>query len=214
MIDYIQISYLTFFIAYLLGSLPTAFIVGKLVGKFDIRTKGSKTAGATNVYRLLGLKPYLFVLFVDMLKGYLAVSLVAKMALPTFSLINSELISLLAVVLGHIFPIFVKFRGGKGVATAYGGFLALVPIPALIIILIYFVIAFSTKYISLGSLSAGIALPFVILFVDQESPAIVIVMASVLAAIIVITHIKNIRRLLNNEEQKTDFFAKSKPSQD
>lgn len=199
-------------IAYLLGSIPTAVWVGKHFYNIDVREHGSGNAGATNVFRVLGKKAGIPVLIVDVLKGFVAVSLahINKDIAESEQLINFQLALGIAALIGHIFPIFASFRGGKGIATLLGVVLAVQPYPALMSIGIFLVVLIATGYVSLGSMTAAIAFPLFIIFIFKVlSPALTIFSVAI-AIIVLITHKKNIVRLLRNEESKVSLVKKKK----
>jgi glycerol-3-phosphate acyltransferase PlsY len=202
--------------SYLLGSIPTALIAGKIIGGIDIRKHGSGNAGATNVYRLFGLKPYLAVLGIDMLKGFIAVAVVADFGAGFFSMERTMLYCGLCAVAGHIWTVFAGFKGGKGVATAAGVFLGLNAPVAASAIAVYLIVTLTTKYVSLGSMTAACAAP-IFLIVDgavfgRYVPGEMIASAVALAGLIVYTHRENISRLMKGEERKTDFLKRGKRS--
>ena len=202
--------------SYLLGSIPTALIAGKIIAGMDIRKHGSGNAGATNIYRLFGLKPYLAVLGIDMLKGFIAVAVVADFGAGFFSMERTGLYCGLCAVAGHIWTVFAGFRGGKGVATAAGVFLALNAPVAVSAIAVYLIVTLTTRYVSLGSMTAAVAAP-IFLIVDaavfgRYVPGAMIAAAVALAGLIVYTHRENIRRLMKGEERKTDFLKRKKRS--
>jgi glycerol-3-phosphate acyltransferase PlsY len=202
--------------SYLLGSIPTALIAGKVIGGIDIRKHGSGNAGATNVYRLFGMKPYIAVLGLDMLKGFAAVFVVAGYGTGFFSIERTGLYCGLCAVAGHIWTVFAGFKGGKGVATAGGVFLGLnAPVTASAIA-VYLIVTLTTKYVSLGSMMAASSVP-IFLIVDaavlgRDVPAEMIASATALAGLIVYTHRENVRRLMKGEERKTDFLRREKSS--
>lgn len=203
------------FISYLIGAIPSALIAGKILLGIDIRTVGSGNAGATNLYRVAGLRPYLAVLMVDILKGYAATAWVADaFAGAGIDGVHAMIACGLAAVMGHIFTIFARFKGGKGVATAAGMMLALAPGPLLAAIMVYLVILYFTSYVSLGSIGAAVSVP-VTLAVSQFALGVSIrveiqVIAAMMALLILVTHRENIARLLKGEERKTEFFRKGK----
>ncbi len=204
----------TLFASYLLGSLPTALVVGKIIGGVDIREHGSGNAGATNVYRLYGFKPYIFTLSVDMFKGFAAVAFVAPYGAESVADGRVAIYCGVAVVTGHIWTLFAGFRGGKGVATAGGVFFGLAPWVALGAAIIYLVVTFTTKYVALGSMTAALGAPAILFgqdsFSGQRSPTELYVVAIAFAGLIVFTHRANIKRLMEGEETKTDFLEKFK----
>jgi glycerol-3-phosphate acyltransferase PlsY len=192
--------------AYLLGSIPTGFLVGKARG-LDIRAVGSGNIGATNVLRVLGRPAGIFVLLMDALKGWLAVAVMSKL---TFRLLGAagtpqaqEWLALCAgvlAILGHNYTCWLRFRGGKGIATSAGVLLALVPWSLLIILTVWIVIFALSRYVSLASISASFTLPFAAWF-THESGTMVAVTAG-LATLAILKHKSNIRRLLNGTENR------------
>lgn len=209
---------LAFTASYLLGSIPTALIAGRMIGGIDIRKHGSGNAGATNVYRLFGMKPYLAVLGIDMLKGFIAVAVVADFGAGTLSAERTGLYCGLLAVVGHIWTVFAGFKGGKGVATAGGVFLGLNAPVAISAVAVYLLVTLTTKYVSLGSMMAAASAP-IFLLVDAvvfgaTVPAEMIAAAIGLAALIVYTHRENIKRLMTGEERKTDFLKREKKSEE
>ena len=190
-------------LAYVLGSIPSAVWVGKYFYGVDVREHGSRNAGATNVLRTLGKKPGIAVLLLDILKGFAAVNLSwlteYSSSSPEWTGIRASLA--IAAILGHIFPLFAGFRGGKGVATMTGTLLALNPIAALIAIIFFFVVLSFTKYVSLSSMATALMLP-VIFGAWFGSGTALSLYAFAVAAIIILTHRKNIKRLMKGEESK------------
>ena len=195
--------------AYLLGSIPTAVWIGKRFYNIDIREHGSGNAGATNTIRVLGWKPGIPVLLFDVFKGWLAVNIIhlAQFYTPgTTDFINFQLILGVAATLGHIFPIYAKFKGGKGVSTLVGIVLAIDPLTTLICFIIFLIVLFLTKYVSLSSLTAGISFPVIVIFIFKTTIISLIIFSLSVALLLVLTHIKNIKRLLQKEESKADFI--------
>lgn len=196
---------LTLLSAYLLGSVATAVWVGKKFHSIDVREHGSGNAGATNVIRVLGWKTGVPVLLIDVLKGWLAAMLPVFFSLArqdTALLTNLQILAGVAAVLGHIFPVFAGFRGGKGVATIFGVLLAIHPLLTLSCIGVFLSVLLITGYVSISSMSAGIAFP-VFLFLFFDTPSVYFkVFSLVVAAAILITHRKNISRLWKGEESK------------
>ncbi len=210
-------NFLILIIAYLLGSIPSAIWIGKKFYKIDVREFGSGNAGATNTFRVLGKKAGIPVLLMDVFKGFISVNLVRYQNLfepHEIGYINLQLALGIAAVLGHIFPVFAGFRGGKGIATLLGIIIAIHPKGALVAIGLFLVILIITKYVSLGSMIGAISFPITVILghdpnVGKLAPALTIF--SVLIAILVlITHQKNIVRLLRNEESKTYLFGRPK----
>lgn len=194
--------------AYLLGSIPTSVWIGKWFFKKDVRDYGSGNSGATNTFRVLGTTPGIVVFLIDLLKGLLAVSLVyLSPAFPEGSELFStfQLALGIAAILGHIFPVYAGFKGGKGVATLFGAILGISFFPTLIMAGVFFATLFLTKYVSLGSLLAGISYPILMITVFDVSATSMIIFSILVAVLIVITHQKNIERLLHNQENKANL---------
>ena len=196
-------------LAYIIGSIPTAVWVSKSVFGIDIRDYGSGNAGATNSFRVLGSKWGSFVMLVDVTKGVIATSLYF---LIPFYLTNelartNFMIALgMAAVLGHILPIFANFRGGKGVATLLGMALAIQPLVALICLVVFLITLISTRFVSLSSMLAGVAFMVLILFIFNEKETIYRLFAIIVAMMVVVTHQKNISRLIKGTENKVPIF--------
>ena len=196
-----------FVLAYFLGSIPTAIWAGKVFRGIDIREHGSGNAGAANAIRVLGWKTGVPVLIVDMIKGWLSamLPLFFSLAEPDSALItNLQIGTGVTAIIGHIFPLFAGFRGGKGVATVSGVLLAIHPLLTLSCLGIFLIVILITRIVSVSSMSAGIAFP-ILLFTVFETPSLFFKLFSVFVAVaLLITHRNNIRRLLKNEEKK--FF--------
>src|SRR4051812_14176845 len=188
-------------LAYLIGSVPTAVWVSKWVYGIDIREHGSGNAGATNAFRILGTKAGSSVMLVDMMKGFIAVklSIFSVYGWRTEPFVNLQIFLGLSAVLGHIFPIWADFRGGKGIATLFGMILSIQPIVAVSLVVVFMLMLFITRYVSLSSITASIAFPVLILFIfnahAQELSYRLFAIAT--AFLVVLTHHKNIGRLLN-----------------
>lgn len=199
-------------LAYLIGSVPTAVWVSKKWFGIDIREHGSGNAGATNTFRVLGKKAGSFVMFVDMLKGFLAVklSLLSEFSWTSEAITNLQVCLGLAAVVGHIFPIWANFRGGKGIATLFGMILGIQPLVAVMLIGVFLLMLYLTQYVSLSSISASIAFPVLILFIFREPEISYRVFAIATACLVVLTHHKNINRLLQGNENKVPLFKKKK----
>lgn len=196
---------LALILAYLLGSIPSAVWIGKLFFGVDVRTKGSGNAGATNAIRVLGWKAGIPVLLFDICKGWGAVSLsyfLHKGIQAPDQMIYFQIMLAFLVVLGHVFPLFAGFRGGKGVATLLGVGIALFPYPVIVCLGIFILVLILTKYVSLSSITAAIAFPFVEVFLFGQTSLPLILMAVGVALFIPLTHKKNIQRLLKNEEKR------------
>lgn len=191
--------------AYLLGSVATAVWIGKLFHNVDVREHGSGNAGATNVIRVLGWKTGIPVLLTDVAKGWFATMLPLFAGLAgsgTALLTNLQIVAGVAAVAGHIFPVFAGFRGGKGVATIFGVLLAIHPLLTLACTGVFIAMLLATGYVSVSSMSAGVAFP-ILLFLVFDSPSLVFRIFSVVVAVaLIITHRKNISRLLKGEESR------------
>ena len=197
-------------LAYVIGSVPSAVWVGKYFYGVDVREHGSGNAGATNVLRTLGRKAGLSVLVLDILKGFAAVNL---SWFSHYTPANDEWLGIraalaIAAILGHIFPLFAQFRGGKGVATMTGTLIALNPTAAVIAIIFFLLVLSFTRYVSLSSMATALMLP-VIFGAWFRTGAALSLYAFAVAAIILITHRKNIKRLLKGEESKIGMGKKS-----
>lgn len=196
-------------LAYLLGSIPTAVWVSKHFFDIDIRDYGSGNAGATNTYRVLGAKWGTLVMIVDMLKAIIAVKL--AFLLPDaheydLYLINMQIGLGLAAVLGHVFPIWANFRGGKGVASLFGMVLGIQPNVALCCVGIFILVLYLTRWVSLSSILASIAFPIFILIIFNEPEHLYRVFAVIVALAVLFTHQKNIGRLLKGNESKVPIL--------
>jgi glycerol-3-phosphate acyltransferase PlsY len=196
---------LVFVLAYLLGSIPAAVWIGKRFHNIDVRQHGSGNAGTTNVIRVLGWKTGIPVLLIDIAKGWLATMLPVyfSLAQPGSALItNIQILAGLTAIIGHIFPVLAGFRGGKGVATFFGVLLALLPLLTISCFGVFLVILLTTGIVSVSSMGAGIAFP-ILLFSVFDTPSLVFKIFSVLVAVaLLITHRKNIGRLIRGEESK------------
>lgn len=192
--------------AYLVGSIPTAVWYGKIFHGVDVRQHGSGNAGATNSLRTLGKKAGFIVLIVDFFKGFLAVKAASLFSTETDSIL--PLIMGLAVIAGHIFPIFAQFRGGKGVATAMGVLVATFPWAALGCMVVFMIIVFATKYVSLSSILGALAFPIQLTFNlwNNNADKYAIGFAWLIFIILAVMHRQNIQRLLKGTESK--FGAK------
>lgn len=198
--------------AYLIGSVPSAVWVGKAFYGIDVREYGSGNAGATNTFRVLGKKAGIPVLLLDILKGYLALQLVYLTGsyLPSSQqFVNFKLALGIAALIGHIFPVFAGFRGGKGVATLLGILIGVQPLAALICAGIFLLVFIPSGYVSLGSMTSAIAYPFIIMLGLNETIPTVNIFAMSVAILVLITHQKNIERLLKGTESKI-FLIKRK----
>jgi glycerol-3-phosphate acyltransferase PlsY len=192
-------------IAYLLGSIPTAVWVGKIFHGIDVREHGSGNAGATNVIRVIGWKTGIPVMIVDIGKGCLAAYLPILLHLPVTDvgqLTSMQVFAGLAAIIGHVYPVLAGFRGGKGVGTSFGVLLALNPLLTLSCLGVFLVVLLITGYVSVASMTAGLVFP-IFLFTIFNTDSLTFKVFSVFIAIaLIITHRKNIKRLLNGEESK------------
>jgi acyl phosphate:glycerol-3-phosphate acyltransferase len=187
--------------AYLVGSIPTAYIMGRVLRGIDIRNYGSGNVGATNVMRVLGSAAGIATLGIDVLKGYLVVAL-----LPAWACADSaylplwQILSCVAVIAGHTWMIFLRFEGGKGVAATAGAFLAMAPLASLSAIGLWGVVVALTRYVSLGSIIAGLSLPvFMLLF---HKPIAYFWFSLFLAFALTLKHRGNLKRLIEGTERK------------
>lgn len=210
-----QQNILLLVVAYLLGSIPTAVWVGKYFYNIDVREHGSGNAGATNVFRVLGKKAGIPVLIIDVLKGLFATLLASYSTLANNSseLINFQLCLGAVALIGHIFPVFASFRGGKGIATLLGIIIAIVPSAAMLAILVFILVLVSSKIVSLSSMIAAIAFPIIIIFIQKTNEMSLITFSLLISIIVIITHRKNIVRILKKEEGKISFKSKKQDVQ-
>ena len=196
---------LAFVIAYLLGSIPSAVWFGQIFYKVDVREFGSGNSGATNTFRVLGRKAGIIVLLMDILKGWCAVKLGLLFDDATISesqLIEFQLGLGIAAVLGHIFPIYAGFRGGKGIATLLGLMLAIHPKAAMLALIVFLLVFLLTRYVSLGSMSAALSFPLIIIVVFESTITSLIIFSLFIAILVLVTHQKNIERLLRKDESR------------
>jgi glycerol-3-phosphate acyltransferase PlsY len=196
-------------LAYMLGSIPTAVWISRSQFNIDIRDYGSGNAGATNTFRVLGPKWGTAVMMIDMLKGLLAVKL--ALMLPyyvqnDFARTNFQIGLGLAAVLGHIFPLWAEFRGGKGVATLFGLVLGISPLTALGCIVVFTLVLFLTRFVSLSSILASLAFPVFIIIIFNVDNEAYRIFAIAVALLVILTHQKNITRLLRGVESKAPIF--------
>lgn len=201
-------------VAYLLGSIPSAVWIGRRYYGVDIREHGSKNAGATNMLRVLGYRAALPVFIIDFLKGFVAVSLMALLESRTDItaawLINCKIFAVAFAVLGHIFPVFASFKGGKGVSTLVGSITGIEPQLALLCFAIWLVVFLFTHYVSLSSIIAGCCFPifvaifsFVVYSEDGSWSLLFLLFSVVVALLLVWTHRTNIKRLREGTEPRT-----------
>jgi len=184
--------------AYLCGAIPTGVILSKIVAGVDIRKYGSHNIGATNVYRMLGMRLGVLTLLGDVLKGFLPVYLVSMLTgAETWTAVAA-----LATFTGHLYPVYLRFSGGKGVATALGVFLLLSPGIVAVLILIFVVIVSVFRYVSLGSITAASAAPILMCVVPYSYPTPYILAATVMALMIIYRHKENIKGIIKKTEPK------------
>jgi len=197
---------LYFFLAYLLGSIPTAYWAGKVLRGIDIRQHGSRNVGATNAYRVLGPRIGISVLVLDILKGFLAVKLGHWLGAPAWAPVVAGLIA----VAGHNWTVFLSFKGGKGVASSAGVFLALVPWAFAAAALSFVLVVATTRYVSAGSITGAIILSLIVIleyatgFGDDPQPFVVIV-SCIASIFVIVRHHSNIRRLIQGTENRFSF---------
>jgi len=198
-------TFLFLIFAYFMGCIPTGVILAKAFSDVDPRTQGSRNIGAANVYRTVGKKLGIITLLGDILKGFIPVA-AARGALDSYFWIGAVA---LVAFLGHLYPIFLKFKGGKGIATGLGVFLALSPLPAILSLLIFAAVLFKWRYVSLGSLTATTAFPILLALLDPQK--IYIPFAITIGVLIFYRHHENIERLMAGRESK--FGAKAGATQ-
>ena len=202
---------LVIFLAYLIGSIPTALIISKRFFGVDIRDYGSGNMGATNTFRVLGSNYGTVVMLFDILKGMLAVSLYNF--LPYYLRNNTLydrtnlMVGLgMAAVIGHIFPLFARFRGGKGVATLFGMVLGIQPVIAICCTGVFLLVLFFKRYVSFSSILAGLFLPICVLWIWDDDVTMYRVFAVLVAVMILFTHQKNIIRILRGDESRVPIL--------
>lgn len=201
-------------IAYLIGSIPTSVWWGKAFFGVDVREHGSRNAGATNTFRVLGSRAGVPVLLIDILKGFLPVRV-----LPNFTTLEADtapwmwfrVALVMAAVIGHLYPVFAGFRGGKGVATSLGGVMAVHPGAAAICIGVFALVFFLSRYVSLGSLCAALSFPIGMAIVFQETSPVKIGFGIFLCVLVFFTHRQNIGRLLKGEEGRMTLAVRRDP---
>ena len=203
-------------LAYLCGSIPTAVWIGQAFYGIDVREYGSGNAGATNTFRVLGKKAGLAVMTIDIAKGYTATKLAYFIGLSitgphnSSQFINYQLALGLTAVVGHLFPVFAGFRGGKGVATLFGMILAVNFPAALLCVLVFLVVLLITKYVSLSSICSGFAFPLGIVFLFQSTIRSEVLYSMCVCVLVLVTHQKNLERLLKGKESKVYLFKRKK----
>jgi acyl phosphate:glycerol-3-phosphate acyltransferase len=197
-------------IAYLIGSIPTSVWIGRRFYDVDVRNHGSGNSGATNSLRVLGKKAGAIVLLIDILKGWLAVGIIYFSTYPPGSSqrMHLEVVLACAAILGHIFPVYVGFKGGKGVATGMGIILAFSPIVALFCLLVFVIVFFLFHYVSLASMLAAISFPVWMAVMSKMHYKWVLAFSIFLPLLVIIMHRKNIVRLFKHQESKIQLFKK------
>lgn len=197
-------------LAYAIGSIMFSVIVSRKLAGFDVREKGSKNAGSTNMLRTVGKKGAIITLICDILKGVIAIliaMLIAKIANITepSKILLMKYIAGFAVILGHTYPIFFEFRGGKGVATSLGVLLMLNWKIGLIALIFALLLMAFTKMVSVGSISAAILYPILVLFIEDRKNFGVILISWIIAILVIFNHRTNIKRLKEGKENKISF---------
>ena len=202
-----MLYFLFIVISYLVGSIPVAVWIGKKCRGIDIREHGSQNAGATNTFRVFGQKLGWIVLTLDVTKGFFA-SILPLFIADNYSenqLLLFQLVTSLACIIGHVFPIFAQFRGGKGVASSLGIIIGINPVSAAISLGIFMIIFLLFKFVSLGAIVTAISYPFVSFFLVKEDTHVMIIFSILLGFLIIISHRKNIKRLINGEESRMNL---------
>lgn len=201
-------------LAYLLGSIPSAVWIGRSFYGIDVREYGSGNAGATNTFRVLGKKAGIPVMLIDIAKGWTATNLAFLICMSvtgphhSVQFVNYQLALGITAVMGHLFPVFVGFRGGKGIATLTGMILAVHIQASLLCILVFLLVLLITRYVSLSSIVAGFTFPLSTIFIFHVSVRSIIVYGMCICVLILVTHQKNIERLMKGKESKVNFFKK------
>lgn len=200
-------------VGYLCGSLAMSVWWGRAFYNMDVREHGSMNAGATNTFRVFGRKAGFPVLILDILKGFIPIFFLPRlMGFDTGvnEFIAVQIITSFAAVIGHLYPIFAEFRGGKGIATSLGAIFAIHPGAAGICIAVFLLLFLSTRYVSVGSLLAAISFPLSLAYVFPDTPDLLVRFAIVLCVIVLYTHRKNIGRLLKGEENRMTIRSSSR----
>lgn len=206
-----MITILLMILAYILGSVPNALWIGKVFKGLDIREHGSRNAGSTNAARVLGVKLGILTLILDVSKGLVPTLIAILLRVDFFQnltkILNFDYVLVgICAILGHVFSMFMNFKGGKAVATTLGVFLILVPKAILFAAIVFFVVFAISRYVSLSSILAAISLPIFIYFLYQQT--IYVILGILIAILIVVKHRSNIERLKNGTESK--FSLKNK----
>jgi glycerol-3-phosphate acyltransferase PlsY len=200
--------------AYLFGSIPTAVWIGQAFYGIDVREYGSGNAGATNTFRVLGKKAGISVMLIDIFKGWTATNLVYLIGLSvtgkhnSVQFVNYQLALGITAVMGHLFPVFAGFRGGKGIATLFGMILAVHFEASMLCVVIFVLVLLLSKYVSLSSIAAGFTFPLSVIFIYHTTIRSMILYGMCICVLILITHQKNLERLLKGKESKVNLFKK------
>jgi len=202
-----QMTNIFIIIAYLIGALPSSVWIGEYFYDTDVREHGSGNAGATNTFRVLGKKAGTIVLILDILKAWVAVTTLSYFA--DNQSIEFKLALGLVAVLGHIFPIYTGFRGGKGIASLLGVIIAIQPMAALLSMGIFLITLLISRFVSLSSMLAACAFPALLYFYFEETNHSLIIFSVMVAVLVIFTHKKNIERLFNKEESKVTILKKT-----
>lgn len=197
-------------LAYLIGSIPTSYIFAKTLKGIDIRQYGSGNAGATNTYRVVGKLPGLAVLLIDVFKGVFTVTLLAKLFMRTGVIpVGPETYAIMLgfmAITGHIWTVFLDFKGGKGIAAAAGVLMGMAPKALLIGLIIWIIVFIWKRYVSLASIISAVAIP--VIFSVLSYPLVYVIFGSLVCAITVFKHYPNIKRLVRGEERRISFGNK------
>lgn len=205
--------FLAVIIAYLLGAIPTAVWYGKRFYKVDVRQYGSGNAGATNTFRVLGKRAGTVVLLIDIIKGIaatmLAFALIATGAIRVVDLVEFKLLLGIVAVIGHVFPVYTRFKGGKGVATLLGLAISVQPLVAFSCAIVFLIVLVLSKYVSLSSLIATLSFPVLLLLPPfKTDEPLLIGFGFIMFVVLAVTHKKNIVRLMKGNENRTYLWVK------
>jgi len=200
-------TYIFIIFSYLIGALPSSVWIGMQFYDTDVREHGSGNAGATNTFRVLGKRAGTIVLILDILKAWVAVTLLSTLAGKES--VEFQLALGLVAVLGHVFPIYIGFRGGKGIASLLGVIIAIQPLAALFSIGVFLITLLVTRFVSLSSMFAACAFPALIFYYFKETNSSLIIFSIMVAVLVIFTHKKNIERLFKKEESKVTILKKT-----
>tara|TARA_B110000977_G_C10889299_1_gene420773 strand:- start:179 stop:796 length:618 start_codon:yes stop_codon:yes gene_type:complete len=199
-------TYIFILISYLIGAIPSSVWIGKRFYNTDVREHGSGNAGATNTFRILGKRAGTIVLVLDIFKAWLAVNLLSNLS-GNFSVEYKLALGLIAV-LGHIFPVYIGFRGGKGIASLLGVIIAIQPMSAVLSMIVFLCTLLISRFVSLSSILAAITFPILTIYYFNESNNSLIIFSIMVSVLVIYTHKKNIDRLFKNEETKVKLLKK------